>query len=95
MRVVELNGGVIAERVERAEVVEVTADQILQRCRGEEIFLPQAQLAALRRGVVGIEKTRDCLRPFAGGRRAGKIASDDAPPVESDWSHAPTTAAAR
>ena len=59
MRVVELNGGLVGERVERTEFVAVAAHEVLQRRRGEEIFLPQAKLLALRRIVVGIKEAGD------------------------------------
>ena len=69
MGVVELDGGMVGQRVERAVFVEMAADEVLQRGGGEEILLPQPQFLALGRGVVGIEHARDRLG--AGARRGG------------------------
>ena len=46
MRVVELHGGMIGQIVERAELVEMPPDQVLQRRRGEEKLLAEPQLLA-------------------------------------------------
>ena len=65
MRVVELDRRMLGQLVQRGELVEMPPDQVLQRCRGEEILLPQPQLLALRRCVVRIEHARDRLGPRA------------------------------
>ena len=61
MGVVELNGGVVAERADVAVLLDVTADEIEQRGGGEEILLPQAQLLASRRRVARVENLGDRL----------------------------------
>ncbi len=75
MGVVELHRGVLGKRIERAEFVEVAAGDVLQRGRGEEVFLPQPQLLALGRGVVGIEHARDRFGLRARGGRADHVAA--------------------
>ena len=51
MRVVELDRGLVGQRADIAERLDVTADQVLQRCGDEEIFLPQPQFLPGGRGV--------------------------------------------
>ena len=48
MGVVELNRGVVGQGADVAELFDMAADEILQRGRGEEIFLPQPQFLAGR-----------------------------------------------
>ena len=51
MGVVELDRDLFRERVDVAVLLEMAADQVLQRGGGEEIFLPQPQFLAGRRGI--------------------------------------------
>ena len=67
MGVVELDRGMVRQRQQAAMLAQMAAHQILQRRRGEEIFLPQAQLLALRGAVARIEHLRDRLGPRLGG----------------------------
>ncbi len=62
MRVVELDCGVVGQRKQAAMLREMVCDEILQRRRGEEIFLPKAQFLALRAGIARIEDFRDGAR---------------------------------
>ncbi len=55
MGVVELDRDVIGQRIQIGELLEMAADDVLQRRRGEEILLAQPQLLAGRRGVARIE----------------------------------------
>ena len=71
-------GGMSASVVERAELAEMAADDVLQRGRGEEILLPQPQLLPGGRGVVRIEHARDGFGLRAGGRGADDVAAIEA-----------------
>ena len=53
----------------------VPAQQVLQRRRGEEDLLPQAQLVPGGRGVGGIEDARHGFQPDAVGERADVVAA--------------------
>ena len=64
MRVVELNGVVIAERADVLVLLDVPADQVEQGGGGEEIFLPQPQFLAGRRRVAGVEDLGDRRGPY-------------------------------
>ena len=61
MRVVELNRGVVGQGADVAELFDVATDEIEQRGRSEEIFLPQPQLLAGRGRVARIEHLGDRL----------------------------------
>ena len=63
MGVVELDRDLVGEVLDRAELLDVAADEVLQRGRDEEILLAQAQLLAGRRRVGGIEHAGDASRP--------------------------------
>ena len=47
--VVELDRGLVGQRADVAEILDVAADDVLDRGRGEEILLPQPQFLARRR----------------------------------------------
>ena len=53
MRIVELNGGLIGEVVERLEGGQVPANQVLQGRGREKVFLPQSQFLSGGRRVFG------------------------------------------
>ena len=68
VRVVELDRDVVGQRDEVAVLLLVPAQQVLQRRRGEEDLLPQAQLVPGRRGVGGIEHARHGFQRERGRR---------------------------
>ena len=74
MSVVELDGGVLAERAHVAPLLDVAANEIEQRRRSEEIFLPEPQFLAGRRRVAWVENLGDRFRPHGFGKRADVIA---------------------
>ena len=59
MRVVELDGSLFDERVERTVFLLVTADDVLERAGNEEDLLDEAELAADGGLVVRVEHLRD------------------------------------
>src|SRR5262249_14758069 len=61
MGVIELNGGMVGQRVDPAVRTAVTFYEILERGGYEEIFLAQAQLAPGWCLIAGIEDLGDCL----------------------------------
>ena len=61
MGVVELDRDVLGQRREIAVLVDEAADQVLQRCRGKEIFLLEPQLLAFGGRIVRVEDARDRL----------------------------------
>ena len=68
MRVVELHRGLLRQAAQLAVGGKMPLDQILQRGRDEEIFLPQPKLASRRALVVRIEEFADRFRArFLGG----------------------------
>ena len=83
MRVVELDGGMIPQRRKLPVLLLVPADEILQRRRGEEVFLAQPQVQARRRVVIRVENARDRLEPDAIGQRSDMVAPVEV--VERDW----------
>ncbi len=56
MRVIQLNGGLFGKVQHAAILADMAPEKILQRCRGEEIFLAQAQFLASRGGVRRIQE---------------------------------------
>ena len=87
MCIVELDRCLLGEVVEAAELPAMTMDQVLQRGRGEEEFLPKAQFLPGWRRVVGIEDLRDRLGPVAFGDRADEVALVEG--VEGERMHGP------
>jgi hypothetical protein len=75
MRVVELDRDGIRQRREIRILLEMAAQDVLQRGRTEEEFLAQAQFLAGWRGVGRIEDAREALRLVAFLQRADVIAS--------------------
>ncbi len=69
MRVVELDRERFVQGVEAAAFGEVLRQHVLQAGADEEVVLLEAQLLALRRGVVRVQDARDVLR--LGLRRRG------------------------
>ena len=61
MRVVELDRGAVRQRSKIAVILQLAAQDVLQRRRDEEIFLAQAQLAAGRRVVARVQHLGDRL----------------------------------
>ena len=59
--VVQVDGHLVGQLVEQLVVVQVAADDVLQRGADEEVFLAQPQLAALVAGIVRVEHARDVL----------------------------------
>src|SRR3984957_2848452 len=74
MRVVELDGGVLTEGAHIAPLLGVAANEIEQRRRSEEIFLPEPQFLAGRSRVAGVENFGDRLSPDPLGKRADIVA---------------------
>ena len=64
----------IGQRQQVAVLRLVPAQEVLQRCRREEDLLPEPQLVAGGRGVVGVEHARDRLEAHPVGERAHVIA---------------------
>ena len=62
VRVVEVDGDLVCEIVERAMLFEVMKEDVLQGGRNEEIFLAQTQFAAGRRAVVRIQHPGDVFK---------------------------------
>ena len=83
MRIVELDGGLLVQIAHIAEALDVTADEILQRSRGEEIFLPQAQLLTGRIGIRRIENARNTFRARAFQDRADMVAGVECVELDS------------
>ncbi len=80
--IVELNRGVLGQAVQRAALLEMAAQQVLQRGSDEEVLLAQTQLLP-RLGAVGrIEHPRDALGTRLLRRGADVIASIEARQVE-------------
>ena len=82
MRVVELDRGLVGQRADVAEILDVAADDVLDRRGREEILLAQAEFLAGGGGVVGVEDARERLGTQLVGERAGEIAGVEA--VELD-----------
>ncbi len=61
MRVVDLDDDLVGQAVERPPAAPEAAQDVLHRCADEEILLLEAQLAARRRGVAGVEHLRHAL----------------------------------
>jgi hypothetical protein len=62
VRVVELDGHLVGKARNIAFLLEMPANEILQRSGREKVFLPQAQLFASRGDVARIENLRDRFR---------------------------------
>ena len=62
MGVVELHRGLLRQAAQLAVGTEMALDQVLQRGRDEEIFLPQPELAARGALVVRVEEFADRFR---------------------------------
>ena len=75
MRVVELDGAFVGQVVQVAILADVPVQQVLQRCRREEILLPQPQFLARRRFVAGVEDLRYRIGPRPCGQGADVIAA--------------------
>ena len=65
----------IGERHDLPVLLLVPAQEVLQRRRGEEEFLPQPQLVPGRRLVAGVEHARDRFETHAVGQRTDVIAA--------------------
>src|SRR6516162_11066361 len=74
MRVVELNGGVVGQGVDRAVRAAVPLYKVLERGGDKKVLLPQTQLAPCRRRVARIEYLGDRLGPRLLGQRADVVA---------------------
>ena len=59
VRVVQLDGGVLGQRAQVVVRHQVAPHQVLQRGRGEEVLLLEAQFTPLRRRVVGVQHARE------------------------------------
>ncbi len=75
MRVVQLDRYTLGQRMDAAGLADLSAQQVLQRGRGEEVFLPQPQLLSRRAVVRGVEHLRDRFRADLLGQRAMMIAA--------------------
>jgi len=78
MCIVELDRNLVGQRGEVVILLQVTAQNVLQRCGGEEEFLAQAQLLTGRRRIGRIENARQAFSLVAFAQRADVI-----PGVES------------
>ena len=85
MGVVELDRHLVGQRMHLAILLHVAADDVLQRCGGEEILLPQAQFLARGRGVGRIEHAGDDLRLVALGQGCRIVAAVEG--IEPDRVH--------
>ena len=83
--VVEVDGHLVGEVVERAVLVEVAADQILHRRGDEEVLLAQPQLAAGGRAVVGVEHPRDVLELVLHSGGARVVAGVEGVQIDVRW----------
>ena len=63
VRVVELNGHMVCELRDVAMLLQVTVNEVLKRCRGEEVLLAQAKFLAGGRRIAGVKHLRDRFRP--------------------------------
>ena len=82
MRVVELDRGLVGQRTDVAEILDVPPHDVLDGGGGEEILLPEPQFLPRRRGVVGVEYAHQRFRAQLTSERAREIAFVE--PVESD-----------
>ena len=73
--VVELDRRLVGQGGDVGMVRQVAADDVLQRRRGEEIFLLEAQLLAGLGGVVGVEDAADALGPHLLGHGLHVVAA--------------------
>ena len=87
MRVIQLDGSFLGEIEQAAVLIDMAPEQILQRGRGEEILLAQAQLLARRRGIRRIENPRDAFGLCRIHLRADMVALVEL--VELDGVHRP------
>ena len=84
MRIVEMDGNLVGQPVPvGAMVTQEAGDEILHRCRSEEVLLPQAQLAPLWRAVVRIEETRHRLGADLRGDRLEVFAAVELAEIET------------
>ena len=74
MGVVELDRGLVGQRVQRVVLLQVAAQQVLQRGGHEEVLLPQAQFLPGRRGVARVQDLGDGFLPHAVGQRPHVVA---------------------
>ena len=82
MGIVELDRHLVGKVLDRAELLEVAADEVLERGGDEEILLAEAQLLAGRGRIRRIEDAGDGLRPRPVGERADMVAAVEL--VEAD-----------
>ena len=75
VRVVELDRGVVRQGPDVAALGHVPGDEILDRRRREEVFLAQAQLLPLGRGIARIEHAGDRLGAHPRRHRADMVAA--------------------
>jgi len=75
MRVVQLDGGVVGQSLERAEFAQVTRHQILQGGRREEELLPQPQLLSGFGIIAGIEHAADRFGTYPVAQSAHVVAA--------------------
>ena len=75
MRVVHVDRGVIGQGRQRLVQRQMAPHQVLQRGRGEEVFLAQPQRLAGRRLVAGVEHAGDRLGVRARGEGADVVAA--------------------
>jgi hypothetical protein len=74
MRVVQLRGKVLVERLERIAQPQMNPEHVLQRARDEEVLLLQPKLLALLQPVVRIQHFREVLRLDLPLHRAAVVA---------------------
>ena len=82
MGVVELDRDLVGEGLDRAELLDVAADQVLQRGRDEEVFLAEPELLTGRRRIRRIKDAGNGLRPGQVGQGADMVAAVEL--VEAD-----------
>ena len=74
MRVVKLDRGLVGQVADMTERLDMSAHQVLQRRRNEEILLPQPQFLPGRRGVRRVQHLGDRLGLNLFGQRPGVVA---------------------
>ena len=80
--VVELDRHLLGQVVEPAVLLQVAAQDVLERGGGEEVLLPEAELLAGGRGVGRVEDAGQRIGAVALGERAGVVAGVEG--VEAD-----------
>ena len=80
--VVHVDRRAIGEGLDRLVLRQVTADQVLQRGRGEEILLTQTQRLSRRRLVRRVEHARNRFGVGAGGEGSDVVAAIEAGEVD-------------